>query len=433
MNESQCKVAVVGAGWSGAYFGWRLAVDSGAVNASSMCVFESYGRVGGRIDSIHDLPGFDDLAVDLGGYRFIETDLLPAQLVWRALKLPTACYDWECSGGCEGASNCYVIKDVYGNNAGYATPIETMLGQIENQGVGQQIFFGYSVESVDFTENGTFTIGFGDGAGSVSGVETVLLAAPKNAIANISFSPQLLGPIATAIVKDRVRVSAMNKVYAFYKTAWWNTLLGLMEGSFEATASDNVTAPLQGRYHDGPQKCIVGTEPNGNPIYSGDKVQYGDCAGAIEAYYAQAVPFYRQFMVDELTPITVVTDDDHLLKRSVHKALMDRHAEALSAVGVNASDIALPVTVILSNWIEDGHYTPGIGFFEGTNEGRKLARNPSAGKAKLFVANQDYGYKSGWANGGLLMAEKILQANLGIPGPTWLDEEYYQERVRGVP
>lgn len=56
--------------------------------------------------------------VDAGAYRFIENDLLPAALVWDALELPTACYDWQCKGQCEGPHNCYVVKDVYGNNRG---------------------------------------------------------------------------------------------------------------------------------------------------------------------------------------------------------------------------------------------------------------------------------------------------------------------------
>eukprot|EP00965_Chrysotila_dentata_P246130 6206976-Pleurochrysis_carterae.AAC.1 len=114
---SRCSFAVVGAGWGGVYAAWRLGVDTGAIDPAAMCVFEANGRVGGRVYSLRGLPDFDDLAIDVGGYRFIESDLLPAQLVWKALKLPTACYDWACSAQCEGA-NCYVVKDAYGNNFG---------------------------------------------------------------------------------------------------------------------------------------------------------------------------------------------------------------------------------------------------------------------------------------------------------------------------
>jgi hypothetical protein len=118
-EPKHCDLAVVGAGWGGAYFAWRMSIDTDTVDPSNVCVFEANGRVGGRIFSIRGLPPAPDLALDAGGYRFIETDLLPAQLVWDALRLPTACYDWQCAGGCEGSGNCYVIKDTYGNNFGY--------------------------------------------------------------------------------------------------------------------------------------------------------------------------------------------------------------------------------------------------------------------------------------------------------------------------
>ena len=118
-EPKHCDLAVVGAGWGGAYFAWRMSIDTDTVDPSNVCVFEANGRVGGRIFSIRGLPPAPDLALDAGGYRFIETDLLPAQLVWDALRLPTACYDWQCAGGCEGSGNCYVIKDAYGNNFGY--------------------------------------------------------------------------------------------------------------------------------------------------------------------------------------------------------------------------------------------------------------------------------------------------------------------------
>ena len=77
-----CKrtAAVVGAGWGGSYLAWRLSVDTQTVNASGVCVFEGNGRVGGRIFSVRDLPHFGDLTVDVGGYRFQETQKLPADL-----------------------------------------------------------------------------------------------------------------------------------------------------------------------------------------------------------------------------------------------------------------------------------------------------------------------------------------------------------------
>ena len=56
----QTRLAVVGAGWGGAYIAWRMAVDTKALNATDVCVFEANGRVGGRIYSVRGLPGFAD-------------------------------------------------------------------------------------------------------------------------------------------------------------------------------------------------------------------------------------------------------------------------------------------------------------------------------------------------------------------------------------
>lgn len=51
-----CKLAVVGAGWGGAYVAWRMAIDTNTISADDVCVFEANGRVGGRVYSLHDLP-----------------------------------------------------------------------------------------------------------------------------------------------------------------------------------------------------------------------------------------------------------------------------------------------------------------------------------------------------------------------------------------
>ena len=40
---------------------------------------------------------------------------------------------------------------------------------------------------------------------------------------------------------------------------------------------------------------------------------------------------------------------------------------------------------------------------------------------------------TGWAVGSLIMTEKILQAEMRIPKPTWLDQDWYEEKVLAVP
>ena len=207
---SHCALAVVGAGWGGAYLAWRLSVDTNTFNASDVCIFEANGRVGGRIYSIHGLPNFADLAVDVGGYRFQETQRLPADLVWSALKLPTQCYDWQCAQKCEGTT-CYVIKDAYGNNHGYATGIETMLGEVEAAaGVGKKgVFFSTRLTKVTpapLVSPSAARLTFAGGQSVTA--DTVLLNLPGNAIEGLDKSSLLFaGPANVS--------RALNSVWTF--------------------------------------------------------------------------------------------------------------------------------------------------------------------------------------------------------------------------
>jgi hypothetical protein len=43
-----CRVSIVGAGYGGAYFAWRLCVDSDTFACDDVCVFEANQRAGGR-------------------------------------------------------------------------------------------------------------------------------------------------------------------------------------------------------------------------------------------------------------------------------------------------------------------------------------------------------------------------------------------------
>lgn len=189
----------------------------------------------------------------------------------------------------------------------------------------------------------------------------------------------------------------------------------------------------RGKIGLGPQKCIIGLDPSGSPIYSGGKILKGNCSGALEVYYATAQDFYRGFMENDRRPVTVATEKDDPLLVAVHESLMAYHKRALLQVGVDVNSVPMPETVVISNWINDGDFTPGIGKFLGTDLGREIIRAPLKDRLPLYIANQDYGYRSGWAVGGLKMAEKILQAELQIPKPAWLDADWYKTNVLDLP
>ena len=143
--------------------------------------------------------------------------------VWGALKLPTQCYDEGCAKSCPGDYNlgshtCHacaratfhalsrmrkavffrekqhrgkesarhthfrmdlrrqVLRDVYGNNAGYALPIETMLGQL--MAAGASVRFGQRLARVSATADGV-SLGFESGLNVTA--SRVVLNLPRNA------------------------------------------------------------------------------------------------------------------------------------------------------------------------------------------------------------------------------------------------------------
>lgn len=428
---AHCDLAVVGAGWGGAYFAWRMAIDTDTVSPNDVCVFEANGRVGGRIYSIRGLPPAPDLAIDAGGYRFIETDLLPAQLVWNALKLPTACYDWQCAGGCEGSGNCYILKDAYGNNFGYSWPIEVMLGQVEDMGDGTQVHFGYELTGLTSSLGKSTKLTFGNGASVTA--SKVLLNIPGNAIKNLDQGSDAVLKTDTTrqaqTVLNSVTVGQMQKVYVYYEDAWWASKLGLMEGYLDATDGP---APFSGRYHDGPLKCIIGTDPDGKPIYSGSKVQFGNCSGYIETYYTGSTEYYKQYQTDPRNPVKLLDTSTAMGRKALedsHSSMLSFHASQLAKKGISPDSLCKPTFMTVSNWIRDDPIAPGIGRMSpGTDANRALARAPTKSH-NVYIADQDYGYRSGWAVGSLKMAEKVLQAELGVGKPSWLDETWYQKNV----
>lgn len=87
MSEQVLDVAIVGAGVSGVWCGWRLTGDSaGPGRRSRVAVFEASNRVGGRLLSVR-LPGLPEVACELGGMRYMSSQRLVSWLVETELRL----------------------------------------------------------------------------------------------------------------------------------------------------------------------------------------------------------------------------------------------------------------------------------------------------------------------------------------------------------
>ena len=81
MGAEVLDVAIVGAGVSGAWCGWRLTDPAaGPGRRGAVAVFEAGDRVGGRLLSL-ELPGLPGVACELGGMRYTSSQRLVRWLV----------------------------------------------------------------------------------------------------------------------------------------------------------------------------------------------------------------------------------------------------------------------------------------------------------------------------------------------------------------
>jgi len=87
-------VAIIGAGVSGLYSGWRLLTDRSNPNLwldagrPQVAIYELSERVGGRLFSVTDLPGLPNVVGELGGMRYMEHQRLVSSLI-QELGLPS--------------------------------------------------------------------------------------------------------------------------------------------------------------------------------------------------------------------------------------------------------------------------------------------------------------------------------------------------------
>lgn len=218
------------------------------------------------------------------------------------------------------------------------------------------------------------------------------------------------------------------KVYAYYDDAWWVSKLGLMEG-YVTNAKSKI--PLQGRYHDGPLKCVVGHTPVGDPVYSGKKIPFGNCSGALEVYYNFGSAFFQRFMTDTRKPLSVLTNHSEQgakLIDDLHSSLMQHHGSAFRQRGIDPANISYPSLVVMANWRTDAPLAPSCGSFWGSDKDEAGIRSPVP-FYDIYVADVDYGDSGCWAVGSLIAAEKVLQADFGLSRPSWLQMAWYDSNI----
>ncbi|GMH41719.1 hypothetical protein BSKO_09629 [Bryopsis sp. KO-2023] len=443
-----CKLAIVGAGYGGLYFAYRIVFDEEMVAASDVCIFEaSTRRIGGRVYSLRNLLGDPELVVDVGGYRYVPSQKLIAKLIEERLGLNTRCY-YPLT--CEDARR--IIVDESGlNQLGYVAPVETMLEDLVK--AGSRVFYGYKLTgvfdlsgedaaNVESTKTGGTPVELKFENGGSAVVDQVMLNIPSEAIAtldgrSILFQKQSKAAQGGYMISDTL---SLTKIYVEYEDAWWITKLGLIEGTFE----EPFDPKLEGRYHDGPARCF---DKNNNQIpLDSEKEMIHKCNGALMAAYfgfddQSQEKFYTAFKQGD-DPLSIFEWDESAdgfdLIQAVHNQLMNFHSQNFTNAGFSAADIDPPLYLYMGNWGREdpiaasAHewtlHLPGTTIAKTT----KALLRPAEGY-DVFIANEAYGVSPGWAEGSIMMAERVLAYELGVGKPAWLnDDQYYRDVVKDL-
>lgn len=329
----------------------------------------------------------------------------------------------------------------------FASPVDEMMEQLV--GGGARVFYGYrlmNVVDVDPTDTAMSKdeghptpvhLMFENGGSAVT--QQVMLNIPSEAIASMHHNSILFAKSSklSHVGYSTPYAGISTKVYVQYKDAWWITKLGLFEGDIKA----ELNPKLQGRYHDAPVRCF---DENGNQIpLNSNREQIARCNGLLlAAYFGSSDPirerFYSNYQATD-DPLTIVDrekkDERFELLKSVHDRLMEHHKDEFAAAGFNTSSIELPEFLYMANWKNDNPITSSIHdwpkFIPGAGYGAivKALLRPVPGY-DIFIANEAFGVNPGWAEGSVLMAERVLALEMGIGKPSWLlDDSYYESSV----
>eukprot|EP00931_Biecheleriopsis_adriatica_P062107 TRINITY_DN37398_c0_g1_i1.p1 TRINITY_DN37398_c0_g1~~TRINITY_DN37398_c0_g1_i1.p1 ORF type:complete len:526 (+),score=65.23 TRINITY_DN37398_c0_g1_i1:64-1641(+) len=390
-DSAGCNVSVVGAGWAGIYVAWRLLTGEEQVR-QSVCLFEAYNRPGGRTYSTR----IDDYVLDVGAYRFAGDMHLPADLITKALKLRSVCYDPTCNDDDVRAEVKWPYKlplskivDFDGRHLGYGAALKAMLVEIED--AGGHIYLGAELHSVkrddlrkvwklQFKTNGQLK------APAEMASNSVLLNLPRSALERVGGLQEAtssrwpaLQCSARQFPSTVTEGATTSKVYAIYEDAWWVSRLGLLRG-----VRENLTTspPISIHYHDGEVVCIGGGEDAGGslrwvPARQASKRQ--KCRGVLQVFYrhSQSCPSSfpdcmnywtkvpRRNMSDPLTIVSKgprSTHAENALILDVHQKLVEMHKTELISSGLSEEDIealAEPSTLAYSVWYHQGTFPVG--------------------------------------------------------------------------
>jgi len=221
------------------------------------------------------------------------------------------------------------------------------------------------------------------------------------------------------------------KVYVVYRDAWWVSILEKTSGTFYYTSP-----PLEGRYNDGPVQC----EPQ--PIRhqdanSTERVSRATCTGALLVFYSYSDPsgvaFYAGYRGSPSEPLTFLepgNDENGQLLTHIHTGLMTSHRSELLEKGVNPDSIAPPELGLIGGW--DQSFTalyPGYFSLSNQNSQAPLYIIKPLPDFNIFIGNEAWSGSNGWAEGSLVLTERVLYHHIHLTPPSWILGSYYNNRI----
>jgi hypothetical protein len=228
---THCSLTVVGGGWGGAYFAYRMCVDTETIACENVCVFEANQRFGGRAYStpVNEEGVPEPLTVDMCAYRMrlsgaptstgAEEIVVGVTSSEEALGMPLVGYTNP------DDSTFKVVDDGLGNNAGYNKPIYKMLEIIEER--GGRVFKGQRAEGVYRAPPGSahpLVVRFATGEIAEVTADMTFLNTPWAAVNQMDPSSALFtdtNATARECVEMITSSSVSAKYYAQYDDAWW--------------------------------------------------------------------------------------------------------------------------------------------------------------------------------------------------------------------
>jgi hypothetical protein len=451
-NYANCKVSVVGAGWGGAYFAYRLA-KTNTVPASKICIFEQSDRIGGRVYDYTN-PLWEDLVVDLGAYRYSTSQQIAKGIAESILDKDVTCYN---GAPCDETTGFRVYEDQYGNNAGYATGIRGLLQKVDNMG-GRDVFMNHKLVNIRNNNDDDYPIKLVFKKGNVTvNVETkkVFLNMHSSAINQLRTPGNLLYTATTnyslAALKAPYDIPAF-KNFLWYEDAWWLTKLNFTTGGMY---DFSVFPPIEDlRYADAPVKCykLISGQRHyfDHPVAGGANGSkcYGALLGSYVSFDDDTYKWYLNWTTQAernngQVAVFIKTNDGsgrNAFINTLHQNIMAAHASFFAAAGINPADIAPPTSTVTGYW--NASYNPFTpSFFINLHDVQSDKDSPDSALSlntlamkpaqnwDIFVGSEAYGISFGWAEGSLIMTERVLAAFFDLDRPSYIDTTYWNQNV----